>query len=129
MQGLFSEACSKRHNQETDALINKCSADDAGFICREVLLELVWVLEGSYGYSRDEIANVLSAMVQAPELDVESAQDVLSIIPLYQHDGFDFSDLMIRQASIRAGATCLKTFDKKAARLDRVDYLESTPTN
>jgi len=105
--------------------ISGCSADRQGFVCREVLLELVWVLEGGYQYSRDDIANALTALVQAPELKIECAEDVLSMLPQYQHDGFGFSDLMIWKAAHRAGATSLMTFDRRAARLDGAELLES----
>lgn len=115
----------KEQHKIAEKTISGCSADRQGFICREVLQELVWVLEGGYQYSRDEIANALTALLQAPELKIECAEDVLSILPQYQHDGFGFSDLMIWKAAHRAGATSLMTFDRRAARLDGVELLQS----
>jgi len=96
-----------------------------GFICREVLVELVWVLERSYGFSCADIAGVLEGLLAASELLVEDADDVGAILELFEMEGFGFSDLMVRQAARRAGADVLMTFDRKAARLDGVDLVNN----
>ena len=41
------------------ALMESLTEDRPGYICREVAVELVWVLERAYGYSRDQIATIL----------------------------------------------------------------------
>ena len=92
-----------------------------GFVCREVLVELVWVLERGYALGRAEIASVIEGLLAAPELVLEEADDVGAILELYEAEGFGFSGLMIRQAARRAGAIGPKTFDRKAARLDGVE--------
>ena len=56
-------------------------------------------------------------LVSATELQVETAQDVAEILPLYRNEGFGFSELMIRQAAIRNGGHDLQTFDRQAAKL------------
>jgi predicted nucleic-acid-binding protein len=86
-------------------------------------VELVWFLERSYKYSRNEIAAAVMGLVSATELQVETAQDVAEILPLYQNDGFGFLDLMIRQAAIRSGGHDLQTFDRNAAKLKGVTLL------
>jgi predicted nucleic-acid-binding protein len=104
-------------------IINKCSAKQPAFICREVLVELVWVLERSYKYSRNEITAAVMGLISATELHVETAQDVAEILPLYQNEGFGFSDLMIRQAAIKNGGRDLQIFDRKAAKLAGITLL------
>ena len=54
-------------------LINSCTAGQPGYVCREVMIKLVWVLERSYKYLREEIANALEGIVSASQLEVESA--------------------------------------------------------
>jgi predicted nucleic-acid-binding protein len=98
-----------------------------GFVAREVLVELVWVLERSYRYERAEIARILEGLLSASELEIEEGDTVGEILQLYEGKGFGFSDLMIRQAARRAGADVVKTFDKKAARLDGVEWIGSGP--
>ncbi len=46
-------------------LINSCTVDQSGYVCREVMIELVWVLERSYKYSREEIADAIESIVSA----------------------------------------------------------------
>ena len=104
-------------------VINNCSVKQPAFICREVLVELVWVLERSYKYSRNEITAAVMGLVSAAELKVETAQDVAEILPLYRNEGFGFSDLMIRQAAIRNGGHDLQTFDRQAAKLAGVTLI------
>lgn len=107
-------------------LIEGCTRDVPGYVCREVMIELVWVLERAYKYSREEIAEALLSIVTASQLLVENAQDIASIVNLYRKEGYDFADLMIRQAAAKAENRTLKTFDQKLARLDGVELLGTT---
>ena len=107
-------------------LIEGCTRDVPGYVCREVMIELVWVLERAYKYSREEIADALLSIVTASQLSVENAQDIASIVNLYREDVYDFADLMIRQAAQRTENRILKTFDQKLAKLDGVELLGTT---
>mgnify|MGYP006191082619 CR=1 FL=1 len=52
-------------------VIDGLSEADQGYVGREVLIELVWVLERAYGFSRMEIANALDGLLAAIELVIE----------------------------------------------------------
>ena len=112
--------------QVAAGLIEGCTRDAPGYVCREVMIELVWVLERAYKYSREEIAEVLLSIVTASQLAVENAQDIASVVNLYRKEGYDFADLMIRQAAQRTESRILKTFDQKLAKLDGVELLGVT---
>ena len=103
--------------------IDQLTEGDPGFVGREVLVELVWVLERAYRYGRDEIADALDGLLSATELVVEAADDVGPASELYRTAGFGFADLMIAAAGRRAGASELVTFDRKAARLPQARLL------
>ena len=45
------------------SLLESLTADLPGYVCREVTVELAWVLKRAYGYSRDQIATVLEELV------------------------------------------------------------------
>jgi len=107
-------------------LIEGCTRDVPGYVCREVMIELVWVLERAYKYSREEIAEALLSIVTASQLSVENAQDIASVVNLYRDEGYDFADLMIRQSAQRSENRILKTFDQKLAKLDGVELLGTT---
>ena len=98
---------------------------DPGFVGREVLVELVWVLERAYGYDRSAISGAIDGLLSATELVIEAADDVGPALEVYRAEGFGFADLMIAAAARRAGATELVTFDRKAARLPNVRLLSA----
>ena len=104
-------------------IINKLTEEDPGFVSREVLVELVWVLERAYRLARAEIAGAIDGLLASTELVVEGADTIGSALELYRNDGFGFADLMIAAAARRSGATELVTFDRKAARLPGVRLL------
>ncbi len=107
------------------ALFDQLTDADPGFVSREVLVELVWVLERAYGYARADIATALDGLLSAIELVIEAADDVGQAVERYRNEGFGFADLMIAAATKRAGARELVTFDRKAARLPDVRLLSA----
>ena len=105
------------------SLVASLSPDSPGFVCREVLVELVWVLDRSHAASRDRIASALLGLLAADAIVVESADDVAAAVMAYADGVSDFSDLMILAAARRAAATPLYTFDRRASRVDGVELL------
>ena len=105
------------------SLLESLTPDQPGYLCREVIVELVWVLERAYGYFRDQIATILEELVATEDLVIEAADDVARAAFRYRAGGAGFSDLMILAAAERAGAHPLYTFDQKAARLEGVTLL------
>jgi predicted nucleic-acid-binding protein len=105
------------------ALLQSATAEKPAYACREVVVELVWVLERAYGYSRDRIATILEELVATEGLVVEAADDVALAAFRYRSRGAGFSDLMVLAAARRAGALPLYTFDRTAAPLEAVELL------
>lgn len=101
-------------------LLSALTADHPGFVCREVILELVRILERAYGFSRERIADVLERLVSTDGLVVEDAADVARVAFSYGTGSAGFSDLMILAAAERSGSLPLHTFDQKAERLEGV---------
>ena len=106
-----------------EACIARLSEHEPGFISREVLLELVWVLTRAYRFGRPAIVRALEGLLAAMELEVEGAECLGTVLQLYAGRGCDFADLMIREVALARGATPLMTFDERAARLDGVTLL------
>ncbi len=100
------------------------SQSDPGFISREVMVELVWVLERAYGFSRAEVAGALEGLLSATEIEVESADDTGRAVFQYREEAFGFADLMIAAAARRVDAVPLVTFDRKAAQIPGVELLD-----
>ena len=96
----------------------------SAFVCREVTVELVWVLERAYRFSRDRISTVLEELVATEELEFETVDDVASAAHRYRKGGADFSDLMIAAAARRSGAQPLYTFDRRASGLEGIELVK-----
>ena len=106
-------------------LMSRCTEEQPGFLCREVLVELVWVLERAYRFSRAEIAETLDGLLAAEELVIEAADAAALSAELYRNGSVDFSDLMIAAAAGRAGCQTVYSFDRRAARYDGITLLEA----
>jgi predicted nucleic-acid-binding protein len=109
--------------QMATKVIDQLTDDAQGFVSREVLIELVWVLERAYRLGRAEIAIALSGLLSATELNIEGSDEVAPALELYRNNGFGFADLMIAAAAQRAGAAEMVTLDRKVARLPGVRLL------
>ena len=114
------------HPAQADAarqLVASLTPDSPGFICREVVVELVWVLTRSYGTPREQIGTVLLGLLGSESILIESANDVGRAALGHAGGVADFADLMVVAAARRQGATPLYTFDNQAARVDGVELL------
>lgn len=104
-----------------ERLIDSLTFDNPGFVSREVVVELVRVLERAYGFGPADIATVLEGLLSAVEIRLESALDVASALEKMRVRGGGFADLMIWSASRNAGCDCLVTFDRGMATLPGVE--------
>lgn len=107
------------------ALLDGLTPEQPGFVCREVTVELVWVLRRTYGHPPDRIAAILEELVATDVLVIEAAADVARSAIRYRGGVADFPDLMIAAAAERSGARPLYTFDRKASRLPGVALLNA----
>ena len=114
----------EKQSEAARALLESLTIDQPAFVCREVIVELVWVLEHSYQCSRDRIATVLEQLATTESLVVETGNDVIRTASRYRSGIAGFSDLMILSAAERSQAHLLYTFDQKAARHEGVELLQ-----
>ena len=106
--------------QAARKLLESLTSERKGFVCREVTIEVVWVLTRAYGFARDQIANTLEELVCTKHIIVEAAADVVRAANHYRSGNVGFADLMIAAAAARVGASPVYTFDRKAAPLEGV---------
>lgn len=102
-------ACSKALSDLTEAA--------PGYVCREVLVELVWVLERGYRLPRAAVARALDGFLESRDLVVEAADLVALVADRYRKGGAGFADQMIALAGRAAGCRDTVSFDRKAAGL------------
>ena len=94
-----------------------------GFVCREVLVELVWVLQKIYRLPRTDVADAIEGLLGAREMVVESADSVAIAVDRLRKGGAGFADQMIALAGQGAGCGKTVTFDRKAAGLPGMTLL------
>ena len=107
-------------------LLEGLTPEAPGFVSREVTIETAWVLERSYGFSREQIADILEELTATESLIFEAGDDVAGAALRFRRGGPDFADLMILAAAERAGASSLYTFDRTLARMDGAVLMETT---
>ena len=106
-------------------LLEGISSERPGFICREVAIEVVWVLERAYKFTREQIADVIVELAATDGIVIEEVEDVARAAIRYRQTGADFSDLMILATAERMGAGPLYTFDRRLARVDGATLVEA----
>lgn len=84
------------------------------FVTNIVLCELVWVLKGAiYGFRKDEIVNVLEAMLHSAAFEFENRSTADQALQRYRQGKADFSDYLIGAVARQAGCTETVSFDKQ----------------
>ena len=114
-----------RQAEAARALLAELTPERPAFVCREVAVELSWVLDRAYGFSRDRIATVFEELVASEELRFEAPDDVVRAADGCRRGGPGFADRMISAAARRSGAAPLYTFDRQAADLRGAVLIET----
>ena len=96
-------------------LIRSLSSDTPGFLSLVVLAEIVWVLEDSYSFTKEQIEEVLDTLLRSRELLIERAELVRQAVRTFSASRADFADCLIEGCARTAGCSHTATFDRKAA--------------
>ena len=100
-------------------LIRKCvSEGQTLFVPVTVTLELEWVLRSSFEYAKDEVMPVMASLFSAAELSFESERALEVALQLYRKGPADFADCLHVALATQAGELPLRTFDKRAAKVN-----------
>ena len=81
-----------------------------------VLCELVWVLRSGYDHSREQIGEVLQALIDTPEIVVEDADLARRALKDYMEGRGGFADAFMAHRNERSTCDVTLTFDKRLAR-------------
>ena len=100
----------------TQILEKELTPENPGYVSVVVMVELVWVLESSYGMPRHEVASVLERMLQADALHIQNEQEVFKAYLAQVSGTMSFADALLGELNMSAGCHITLTFDRKAAR-------------
>jgi predicted nucleic-acid-binding protein len=96
-------------------VMESLSADSLGFLSLIVIVELVWVLEVSYHFKKNEIEQVLEILLRSKELVIERAEIVSQALRKFSASRADFADCLIERCGHAAECQYTVTFDQNAA--------------
>jgi predicted nucleic-acid-binding protein len=96
-------------------VMDTLSSDAPGFLSMIVIVELVWVLEVSYRFKKNEIAQVLETLLRSKELVIERAEIVWQALRKFRASRADFADCLIERCGNVAECQYTVTFDRNAA--------------
>jgi len=103
--------------KKASTLIEALSPENPGYITVIVLVELVWVLQGAYQASREQLLQVLETLLRNRELIIEESDAVWQALRAFSASKANFADCMIASLASAAGCEFVATFDKNAAKL------------
>ncbi len=93
------------------------AAGQAVFVSLPVVLETEWVLRSRYHFKKVEIVEVLSALLDATDIDLEAESVIEESLNLWKDSSASFADCLIGAHNRRLGCGATATFDVKAAKL------------
>ena len=97
-----------------DALLKKASQGKIKILLPSVVAaELVWVLESFYQMSREQISELVDAILQTPGIEVQDEAIILAATRLYGQTNIDFVDAWIIEFAKALGVRKIHTFDTK----------------
>ena len=97
------------------SVMDSLNSGSPGFLSLIVIVELVWVLEASYRFKKDEIMQVLDTLVRSKELVIERAEIVSQALRKFSASGADFADCLIERCGHAAECRYTATFDQNDA--------------
>ena len=105
-----------RQSAVANRVFEGLSANEPGFVALVSIVEIEWVLSGSYGLARPQIAAALEGLLRAPEIVVENAETVWRALRIFKGAKADFADCLIERSGAAAGCQRTLTFDVAAAK-------------
>jgi predicted nucleic-acid-binding protein len=123
----FLTADEPAQSESARRLIETAEATDERLhVSTLVLAELVWVLRGGrYALSRNAVADAVEALLEANVFEIQDRDIVRSAVTDFRDGSADFSDYLIGEHDRRAGCTSTLTFDRRLAKAEGFEALDS----
>ncbi len=98
-------------------VMDSLSSDLPGFLSMVVIAEVVWVLQFSYQFKRDEVEHVVERLLRSKELVIERAEIVSQALRRFRASRATFADCLIERCAHAAECQYVLTFDRDAAAM------------
>jgi predicted nucleic-acid-binding protein len=93
------------------------SAGRQVFVSLLVLLETEWVLRSRYSLKKQEIVDIVSALLEAADVQFEDEPAIEEALFVWKDNAVGFADCLISARNRRLGCASTATFDAKASRM------------
>jgi predicted nucleic-acid-binding protein len=103
-------------SRRADAVLQKLTPEEPGFVSLVSLVELAWVMRSRYRMSRSDLIQGLEMLLNSPEIVVESQPVVVQAIHHFGTAKSDFADCLIERSGHLAGCKHTLTFDVNASK-------------
>ena len=103
-------------------LIEELTYEEPGFVSLVVLCELSWSLHHTYRHSHERIAATIGAFLETRQLEIEAPDIVARALDTASPD---IPDALIHEIGKASGCSRTLTFDRKFARIEGVELLDS----
>jgi len=104
------------------AFFSSRTEQEPAYIRLIVLVEFVWSLRRTYGYLKEDIAMLVSRMIEAADIRLERSEVVTNALKSSEGSAVGFVDALVALANLADGCSTTVTFDRTAAR--RVPSME-----
>ena len=105
-----------RQSAKASKLIESLTVEEPGFVPVVTVVELVWVLESSFGLAREQVAQALDALLRTKQLILDQTEQVSKALRGFSAGSADFADCLIERTAASAGCERTMTFDVGACR-------------
>ena len=95
------------------------------FVSSLVILELMWVLLSCYDFSRDEVIEAITNILNLSILEIEYQATIQRCLQLAKGNTYDLSDLLIGCVAQNNQCDITLTFDKKASKSELFQLLNT----
>lgn len=97
-------------------LFSSLSQAHPAYITQVSLVELVWVMQGSYDVGKKELVAILDRLFHTRELVIENLDIAIQALSVFSKTNAEFSACLIECNSRQAGCTKTVTLDRNAAK-------------
>jgi len=100
----------------TQLIEGNLTAGAQGFVSVVTLIEVVWVLQGCYKCTKEEVLEILGRLLRVKQLVVQDAEIVWQAVRVFKAGQADFSDCLIERMGHAHECEYTVTFDKAAVK-------------
>ena len=93
------------------------------FVNHVVLCELVWILSSVYEHRKEELVNMIEAVLLTGQFQLEDKSSIELALEDYKKSKADFSDCLIGRRNRASGCKTTLSFDRRLKSLETFEVI------